>query len=112
MGISYTAVTEVVTTTEEYAFTKGNVFLRRRNNLKLPNTCIECIWIEITVYPRKFLLGTFYRPQNSPAQTLSFIEDSIGLVFDSNINGPRREKTRLRGVRQSEFQTSLLSYRD
>ena len=27
-------------------------------------------------------------------------------------NGPRREKTCLRGVRQSEFQNSLLSYRD
>ena len=27
-------------------------------------------------------------------------------------NGPRREKTCLRGSRQSEFQTSLLSYRD
>ena len=26
--------------------------------------------------------------------------------------GPCREKTRLRGSRQSEFQTSLLSYRD
>ena len=26
--------------------------------------------------------------------------------------GPRREKTCLRGFRQSEFQTSLLSYRD
>ena len=26
--------------------------------------------------------------------------------------GPRREKTCLRGVRQNEFQTSLLSYRD
>ena len=29
-----------------------------------------------------------------------------------SIYGPRREKTCLRGVRQSEFQTSLLSYRD
>ena len=27
-------------------------------------------------------------------------------------HGPRREKTCLRGVRQSQFQTSLLSYRD
>ena len=53
-------------------------------DLELPN--IECIWIEITVHHRKFLLGTFYRPPNSPAQTLSSIEDSIGLVFDSNIN--------------------------
>ena len=28
------------------------------------------------------------------------------------INGPRREKSCLRGFHQSEFQTSLLSYRD
>ena len=65
-------------------YTKDNVFSRRRNDLELPN--IECIWIEITVHHRKFLLGTFYRPPNSPAQTLSSIEDSIGLAFDSNIN--------------------------
>ena len=65
-------------------YTKDNVFSRRRNDLELPN--IEGIWIEITVHHRKFLLGTFYRPPNSPAQTLSSIEDSIGLAFDSNIN--------------------------
>ena len=68
-------------------YTKDNVFSRRRNDLELPN--IECIWIEITVHHhnhRKFLLGTFYRPPNFPAQTLSSIEDSIGLAFDSNIN--------------------------
>ena len=29
-----------------------------------------------------------------------------------NNNGPRREKTCLRGFRQSEFKNSLLSYRD
>ena len=29
-----------------------------------------------------------------------------------NHNGPRRDKTCLRGFRQSKFQTSLLSYRD
>ena len=66
-------------------YTEDNVFSRRRNDLELPN--IECIWIEITVHHRKFLLGTFYRPPNPPAQTLSSIEDSIGLAFDSNING-------------------------
>ena len=65
-------------------YTKDNVFSRRRNDLELPN--IECIWIEITVHHRKILLGTFYRPPNSPAQTLSSIEDSIGLSFDNNIN--------------------------
>ena len=65
-------------------YSKDSVFSHRRYDLELPN--IECIWIEITVHHRKFLLGTFYRPRNSPAQTLSSIEDSIGLAFDSNIN--------------------------
>ena len=35
-----------------------------------------------------------------------------GISLDMVIIGPRREKTCLRGVRQSDFQTSLLSYRD
>ena len=65
-------------------YTKDNVFTRHMNDLELPN--IEYIWIEITVHHRKFLLGTFYGPPNSPAQTLSSIEHSIGLAFDSNIN--------------------------
>ena len=30
----------------------------------------------------------------------------------SRLNGPRREKTSLRGIQQSETQTSLISYRD
>ena len=51
-------------------YTKDNVFSRRRNDLELPN--IECILIEITVHHRKFLLGTFYRPSNSPAQNFVF----------------------------------------
>ena len=35
-------------------------------------------------------------------------------LYENNIIiiGPRREKTSLRGFHQSEFQTSLLSYRD
>ena len=60
-------------------FTKDNVFSRRRNDLELPS--IECIWIEITVHHRKFLLGTFYRSLNSPAQTLSSIENLISLAL-------------------------------
>ena len=85
IGISYTAVIEVVTNHGGICvYTKDNVFSRRRNDRELPN--IECIWIKITVHHRKFLLGTFYRPPNFPAQTLSSVEDSIGLAFDSNIN--------------------------
>ena len=52
--------------------------------LELSN--IDCIWIDITIHHRKFLLGTFYRPPNSLAQTLYSIEDSFGLALDSNIN--------------------------
>ena len=43
------------------------------------------------------------------------VHDSKGVSMEaecSNIIGPRREKTCLRGFRQNEFQTSLLSYRD
>ena len=36
--------------------------------------------------PQKDLIGTFYRPPNSPAQTLSYIEDSVNLALDCNIN--------------------------
>ena len=48
---------------------------------------------------------------------VSFILGRV-LVFlgkistEQKINGPRREKTCLRGFRQSEIQTSLPSYRD
>ena len=59
------------------------VHTRRRTDLELPN--IECIWVEVNIHHRKFLLGTFYRPPNSSAQTLSSIEDSTSLAFDSNI---------------------------
>ena len=64
-------------------YVKDNVYSRRRTDLELPN--IECIWVEIDFHHKKFLLGTFYRPPNSSAQTLSSIEDSISLAMDSNI---------------------------
>ena len=35
-----------------------------------------------------------------------------GMSIKDILYGPRREKTCLQGVLQSEFQTSLLSYRD
>ena len=64
-------------------YIKENVYSRRRTDLELPN--IECTWVEINTHHRKFLLGTFYRPPNSSAQTLSSIEDLISLAFESNI---------------------------
>ena len=38
-----------------------------------------------TVQYRKILIGTFYRPPNSPSDILLEIENSIGLVYDTNI---------------------------
>ena len=56
---------------------------RRKTDLELVN--IEYIWVEINIHNKPIILGTFYRPPNSTAQTLSCIEDSVNLAFDSNI---------------------------
>ena len=46
-------------------------------------------------------------------RTLSLNSINRLLHWESEVlNGPRREKTCLLGLRQSEFQTSLFSYRD
>ena len=60
-------------------YVRNNVFCRRRNDLELPN--IECVWVEVSFQNKKHLIGTFYRPPNSPNATFSFIEDSIGLAL-------------------------------
>ena len=49
-------------------------------------------------------LGTYLIPV--------LVNDNFDKVSDPFLCGPRREKTCLRGFRQSEIQTSLLSYRD
>ena len=41
-----------------------------------------------------------------------FVLNLTGMLLHSDNNGPRRDKTCLRAFRQSEIQTSLLSYRD
>ena len=46
---------------------------------------IECVWIEVKTHNIKQLIGTFYRPPNSNNTVISTIEDSVGLVFDTNI---------------------------
>ena len=52
------------------------------------------------------------------SQWLGELENYAKVVYHVRPNkhtclyGPRREKTCLQGFRQSEFQTSLLSYRD
>ncbi|MES9883416.1 MAG: reverse transcriptase family protein [Sedimenticola sp.] len=56
----------------------------RRGDLEVPG--IECIWIELRIHGKRLLLGTFYRPPNSPAVTLSSIENSIGLAVDTGVS--------------------------
>ena len=65
-------------------YIKENIYSQRRADLEIRN--IECLWLEVKFHNKKFLLGTFYRPPRSPAQTLSTIEDSISLAINSNIN--------------------------
>ena len=64
-------------------YVNDNIYSRRRADLELLN--IEGIWVEVNFHNRKFLLGTFYRPPDAPAQTLSDIESSFNLAMDSNI---------------------------
>ena len=61
-------------------YIKEDIYSRRRTDLELPH--VECVWVEININHKKILIGTFYRPPNSPAQTLSYIEDSINLALD------------------------------
>ena len=65
-------------------YIKEDIYSRRRSDLELPH--VECVWVEINIQHKKILIGIFYRPPNSSAQILSYIEDSINLAFDCNIN--------------------------
>ena len=65
-------------------YVKQNTYSSRRKDLELPH--IECVWVEVSINNKKHLIGTFYRPPNSTNQVLTMIEDSIGLVFDTNIS--------------------------
>ena len=56
-------------------YIKEDIYSRRRTDLELPH--VERVCVEINIHHKKILIGTFYRPPNSPAQTLSYIEDSI-----------------------------------
>ena len=64
-------------------FAKKELYSRRRNDLEMAD--VECIWLEIHNRNRKVLIGTFYRPPNSTPATLTSIENSIGLAFDTDI---------------------------
>ena len=65
-------------------YVKSNLYAVRRFDIEVPN--VECIWIEIHSHNKKILFGTFYRPPNATAVTLSNIETSIGLAIDDNIS--------------------------
>ena len=56
-----------------------SLFSCRRRDLKLPQ--LECFWVEISLYNRKELLGTFCRQPSSNNLVYSSIEDSVGLAF-------------------------------
>ena len=64
-------------------YVRENIYSCRPNDIELQN--IECVLVEMMVHNRKQLLGTFYRPPNSPNAVMTSIEDSIGLAFDANI---------------------------
>ena len=64
-------------------YVKNNLHVRRRNDMEIQN--IECVWLEITTHNKKVLIGTFYRPPNSPNDTMAHIENSVGLAVDTNI---------------------------
>ena len=65
-------------------YAKSTIYSKRRTDLELLD--LECIWLELHCNHRKMLVGTFYRPPNSPSATLTSIETSIGLAFDTTIN--------------------------
>ena len=65
----------------------GGVCVYVNNNIFFLNVFellnLECIWIEVIMRNKKLLIGTFYRPPNSPAATFTAIADSIGLASDT-----------------------------
>lgn len=64
-------------------YVNEQLYATRRTDLEIPG--IECIWLEIRQHNTRILLGTFYRPPNSPIAVLASIENSIGLAFDTGI---------------------------
>ena len=82
---------------------------------------IQLIWFTITLQANE-MIGNIRNAFNELINDLDWMDEetkklarekvaySIPIGYRSY--GPRREKTCLRGFRQSEIQTSLLSYRD
>ena len=64
-------------------YVKDNIPCKRRLDLEIDG--VECIWLELTLRNKTVLFSVFYRPPNSPAQTLVDIENTIDLAFDTNM---------------------------
>ena len=64
-------------------YVKDNILCKRSLDLEIDG--VECIWLELTLWNKTVLFSVFYRPPNSPAQTLVDIENTIDLAFDTNI---------------------------
>ena len=63
-------------------YEKDSIPCKRRLDLEIDG--IECIWLELTLRNKTVMFSVFYRPPNSPAQTLVHIENTIDLAFDTN----------------------------
>ena len=66
-------------------YCKDHLLAKRRGDLELAGTGIECVWIQFLLKNEKYLLGTFYRPPNSSVQTWHIIEQSFELAIDTKI---------------------------
>ena len=61
-------------------YVKESIYSQHRPDLEVSD--VACLWIEICTKHRKFLLiGTFYRPPNSPTGSMLSIETSFGNCF-------------------------------
>ena len=61
------------------------VIRRKKNNLDLEPSGVECIWVELTLKQKHILFGLFYRPPNSDMTYYSLLEDSTHLAVDTGI---------------------------
>ncbi|KAK3094860.1 hypothetical protein FSP39_007176 [Pinctada imbricata] len=64
-------------------YVKKDIVCKRRTDLEVKG--VECVWLEINIKHVNYLIGTFYRPPNSPVSTWNLIEHSFDLANDSNI---------------------------
>ena len=63
-------------------YTKNNIYTLRRHDLE--NNNIENIWTEVHSYNKKFLIGLFYRPPESPVEFWKHFEDTLESAADLN----------------------------